>query len=179
LFSKITGPLSAAGINILSAQIFTRQDGIAIDTFFVNSGSGAALVSREERERFEDLLFQTLSGNVPDIHALLRQRPPGRRLYQSLEGEEIPTHIQFDNEASSAWTVIEIETEDRIGLLFTISEVLFEVHLDVALAKIITEKGAAIDAFYVSEHDGQKILSLARQKFVGERLRAAIASLKR
>ncbi|HYE89887.1 MAG TPA: [protein-PII] uridylyltransferase, partial [Terriglobales bacterium] len=42
LFSLIAGTLAAHGINIMSAQIHTRADGIAIDTFQVNDPTGEA-----------------------------------------------------------------------------------------------------------------------------------------
>jgi [protein-PII] uridylyltransferase len=68
----------------------------------------------------------------------------------------MPTRIYFDNDTSANRTVLEIETEDRVGLLHVISEALTELNLDISLAKISTEKGAAIDTFYVCEQDGPK-----------------------
>jgi len=177
LFSKIAGSFSAAGINILSAQIFTRSDGIVLDTFYVTEGRSGGLISREERDNFEDLLLKILTANDPDLHALIARQKTARPLYQSLEGERIPTRIEFDNETSQNRTVIDIETEDRLGLLYVISEALSELRLDISLAKISTEKGAAIDTFYVSELDGQKIVSPPRQKFIAETLRQALARM--
>src|SRR4051812_12325851 len=143
LFSKITGSLSAAGINILSAQIFTRADGIVLDTFFVTDALSGSMVSRDARDRFESLLFQTLStSDEIDFRPLIYRQKAVRPLYQSLEGERIPTRIHFDNETSETRTVIDVETEDRVGLLYVISQALTECKLDIALAKILTEKGA-------------------------------------
>ena len=45
LFSLIAGTLAAHGINIISAQIHTRADGIAIDTFQVNDPAGEAVTA--------------------------------------------------------------------------------------------------------------------------------------
>ena len=163
LFSKITGSLSAAGINILSAQIFTRTDGIVLDTFYVTDAQGGGLISREEKEHFEGLLLRALTEEEVDFHGLIARQKTARPLYQSLEGERIPTRIHFDNDTSENRTVIDIETEDRLGLLYVISQVMVELWMDISLAKISTEKGAAIDSFYVAELDGQKILSPTRQ----------------
>ena len=74
-------------------------------------------------------------------------------------------------------TVIDIETEDRLGLLYVISQTLAELRMDISLAKISTEKGAAIDSFYVAELDGQKILSPSRQQFIEKSLRSALAGM--
>ena len=177
LFSKITGSLSAAGINILSAQIFTRTDGIVLDTFYVTDAQGGGLISREEKEHFEGLLLRALTEEEVDFHGLIARQKTARPLYQSLEGERIPTRIHFDNDTSENRTVIDIETEDRLGLLYVISQVMVELWIDISLAKISTEKGAAIDSFYVAELDGQKILSLTRQKFIEESLRAALGRM--
>ena len=59
------------------------------------------------------------------------------------------THIRFDNESSETRTAVEIETEDRVGLLYAISQALAELDLNISAAKIVTEKGAAIDTFYI------------------------------
>jgi [protein-PII] uridylyltransferase len=98
-------------------------------------------------------------------------------LYQSYAGERMATVINFDNETSETRTVIDIETEDRLGLLYGVSQVLSELGLDISAAKICTEKGAAIDSFYVSERDGQKILSADRQRHVDRQLQQAINRL--
>jgi len=99
-------------------------------------------------------------------------------LYQSLEGERIPAIIRFDNETSDTRTVIDVETEDHVGLLYAISQALAELDLDIYVAKISTEKGAAIDSFYVSESDGAKITDPERQREIEQKLRAAIARLE-
>jgi [protein-PII] uridylyltransferase len=176
LFSKIAGSLTAAGLNILSAQIFTRNDGIIIDTFFVTDARTGLLADKEERERFEHLLAGALTADL-DLSSLIARLKGVRPLYQSLEGERIPTAIRFDNAISDIRTVIDVETEDHVGLLYTISQALAELGLNIFVAKISTEKGAAIDSFYVSEQDGAKILSPDRQRQIEQRLRAAIGRL--
>ncbi|HEY2951629.1 MAG TPA: hypothetical protein VGK40_03545, partial [Verrucomicrobiae bacterium] len=177
LFSKITGSLSCIGINILSAQIFTRADGVVFDTFYVTDARTGTLVNKDERERFEGILFKALTGEAPDFHALIARQKFARPLYQSLEGDRIPMRIWYDNDASETRTVIEVETEDRLGILYEISRVFSELDVDISLAKISTEKGAALDTFYVSERDGQKITAPERQKFIEKSLCAALATL--
>ena len=177
LFGKIAGSFSAAGLTILSAQIFTRSDDIVLDTFFVVDAISGLLAGAEQRERFEAVLNKALTGEELDFHQLLKRQKITRPLYQAYSGEQIPTRIHFDNEASEARTLIEIETEDRIGLLYTISQTLTELAVDISAAKICTEKGAAIDSFYVREIGGARILEPERQHAIERKLRHAIHSL--
>jgi len=177
LFSIITGSFSAAGINILSAQIFSRGDGIVIDTFEVTDATAGGVIRREERERFEKVLKQALVEEGPDFRALIAKRKSARPLYQSLPGERIPTRIFFDNETSERRTVIDLEAEDHLGLLYAAAQALTDAGLDISLAKISTEKGAAIDTFYVTERDGQKVTDQERQRFIADKLMSALRTL--
>jgi [protein-PII] uridylyltransferase len=118
-----------------------------------------------------------LSGDDVDLHQLIAQQKISRPLYQAYTGEQIPTQVAFDNEMSDSRTFIEIETEDRIGLLYTIASTLAELEVDISTARILTEKGAAIDSFYVRELDGGKILATERQQAIQRRLLHAIDSL--
>lgn len=177
LFTKIAGSFSASGLNILSAQIFTRTDGIVLDEFFVTDAKSGNLADRSQRDEFEKLLNRVLTDEAMDFHPLIARHKVVRPLYQAYTGEQMPTSIRFDNEASEARTLIEIETEDRVGLLYAISEVLAEFSLDLSAAKILTEKGAAIDSFYVRELDGRKVAAPERQKAIERKLQQAIAKL--
>jgi [protein-PII] uridylyltransferase len=177
LFSIITGSFSAAGVNILSAKIFSREDGIVIDTFCVTDAAIGGVVNRDARERFENILRKALVAEPVDFPAFIARQRAARPLYQSPAGERIPTRIFFDNETSENRTVIDLEAEDHLGLLYAVTQVLAEVGLDISLAKICTEKGAAIDSFYVSERDGQKVLHPDRQKYIAEKLMTALRAL--
>ncbi len=179
LFSRMAGSLSAVGLTILSAQIFTRSDGIALDTFFVTDALTGKLANAEQRDQFENLLIRVLQDDNLDLHKLIAQQKISRPLYQAYAGEQIPTQIAFDNDMSDTRTFIEVETEDRIGLLYTIARTLTDLELDISTARICTEKGAAIDSFYVRELDGGKILSAERQKAIERRLVHAITAMAR
>ena len=178
LFGKIAGALSAAGLNILGAQIFTRADGIALDTFFVNDGRTGTPPSREQRENFSGLLEKVLTGEAVDLDHLIARQARATPLYSGYLGEGIGTQIRFDNDASDDRTLIEIETEDRLGLLHAISQTFAELRLDISAARIVTERGAAVDSFYVREIDGGKINLPARGAAVELALRTAIGQLE-
>ncbi len=178
LFGKIAGSLSAAGLNILAAQIFTRADGIALDTFFVNDARTGNLAERGQREIFSDLLEEVLTGGTVDFHRLIAQQTSSRSTYSAYFGERMPTEIHFDNDVSEDRTLIEVETEDQLGLLYTISQTFTELHLDIAAARIVTERGAAIDSFYVSDIVDGKITAPPRLESIAARLRTAIGELE-
>jgi [protein-PII] uridylyltransferase len=178
LFGKIAGALSATGLNILGAQIFTRADGIALDTFFVNDGRSGNLAAREQREKFSDLLEAVLTGEEVNLHKLIAQQSTARPAYSAYLGERISTKIRCDNTASDDRTLIEIETEDRLGLLHAISQTLAAQRLDISAARIVTERGAAVDSFYVREIDGGKINLSERQTAIELALRTAIGQLE-
>jgi [protein-PII] uridylyltransferase len=178
LFSKIAGSFSAVGLNILSAQIFTRNDGVVLDKFFINDAKTGNLAAREQHAKFDDLLNHVLNDKTVDLPALIMRQVVARPVYQAYAGERMATQVHFDNETSETRTIIEIETEDRLGLLYAISQAFAELALDISGARIVTERGAAIDSFYMRELDGTKVISPERQTLIEKRLREAISRLE-
>ena len=177
LFSKFAGSLSATGLNILSAQIFTRNDGVVLDKFFVNDARTGNLAPREAHAKFDALLDQVLNAEPVDLPALIARQVVTGPAYQAYAGERMATQIRFDNEASDTRTLIEIESEDRLGLLYALSQTFAELRLDISGARVVTERGAAIDSFYVRELDGGRVLVPERQAEIENRLREAIQRL--
>jgi [protein-PII] uridylyltransferase len=178
LFLKIAGSLSACGLNILGAQIFTRTDGIALDTFFVNDSRTGHLGAREQHEHFVSIFEKVLNGAEVDLPALIARQITMRPAYQAYIGERMATEIQFDNNASETRTVVEVETEDRLGLLYAIAQTFTELDVDIDGARILTERGAAIDSFYVRERNAGQIVSAERQELIKSKLLEAINRLE-
>ncbi|HEX3175909.1 MAG TPA: [protein-PII] uridylyltransferase [Methylomirabilota bacterium] len=153
LFSLIAGTLAAHGVNIISAQIATRADGIAIDTFQVNDPTGEAVTSAAQWGRTLDGLARVLT-DEQSVDALLeRRRAAGR---QPILGQA-PPKIAIDNKLSDAYTVIEVKSPDRLGLLYLITRTLSALDLDIASARIATEIDQALDTFYVLDRKGHRL----------------------
>ena len=66
--------------------------------------------------------------------------------------------------------MVDVFTQDRLGLLFEITHTLFELGLQIHLARISTNADQALDVFYVSDENGAKITELSRLR----ELRAAL-----
>src|SRR5437763_3497113 len=153
LFSLIAGTLAAHGINIISAQIATRADGVAIDTFQVNDPTGEAVTSAAQWGRALAALAAVLTEDQ-SVDALLERRRAGGRV--TPPGETKPK-ITVDNRLSDAYTVIEVKCPDRLGLLYLITRTLSALDLDIASARIATEIDQAFDTFYVLDRKGRRL----------------------
>jgi [protein-PII] uridylyltransferase len=67
------------------------------------------------------------------------------------------TRINWDNQSSDKCTILEVRTGDRLGLAYRIASTLAAFELDIAFAKVATEKHLALDVFYVTDQAGQKL----------------------
>lgn len=177
LFARLTGAFAAAQVNILSADIYSRGDGLVLDTFHVADPAHAAPPSARALEQFTTLARQALTGEL-DLGALLERPSAIRSAIAAASATERPrTAVVLDDHSSPHQTIIEVDTEDRLGLLYTITTILTDLGLDVRFARINTANGVASDAFYVVDQEGGPVRSAARQKQVRSTLLAAIARL--
>jgi [protein-PII] uridylyltransferase len=157
LFSLIAGTLAAHGINIMSAQIHTRADGIAIDTFQVNDPVAESITAGRHWALTIDSLRAVITGDR-SVSALLAQRTSAARRGRAEESlQAVLPKIAIDNRLSDASTVLEVKCPDRLGLLYLITRTLSALDLDIASARIATEIDHALDTFYVHTRTGDKI----------------------
>ena len=160
LVAHVTGSFSASGLTILKADIFTRADDIAIETFYVATERLEAVTDPRDRAAFEKILNQAMSMEQFDFNSAFARRAAKPRSTAPLyDSSEIPTRVSIDQNASRLHTLLDIQTADYPGLLYRIACAIADAGLDLVSARITTEKGAALDTFYLCGRDGKKIES--------------------
>jgi [protein-PII] uridylyltransferase len=156
LLSQIAGALALGGISILSAQVFTTEDGIAVDLFVVEGAFDPVITEARWRE-FRTSLRRAVEGSISLEHRVADKRghyPPPK--------VATPLTVRVDNDASDFSTVIEVGAPDRIGLLHDITLAFAELAVDVHVAKVATFDGRVVDAFYVRDPLGRKVTDAAQ-----------------
>src|SRR5207247_10579144 len=88
----------------------------------------------------------------------------------------VATRVEVHNEVSREYTVLDVYTGDRVGLLFTITITLYHLWLEIHLAKITTMVEQVLDVFYVTDHEGRKIEDPARLETIRHELAQALES---
>ncbi len=151
LFARLAGTLTACGVNILSADLSTREDGIAIDTFRLSQIVGHHPVRQEHWTRIEKKLKAALEGNDvrKEVEAWLAKHSRRKRNGPALR-------IAFDSSSSAVSTIIEVRAGDEPGLAFRIAEAMAALRINISFASITTEKNRALDIFYV-DREGRKL----------------------
>ncbi|SHJ58598.1 UTP--GlnB (protein PII) uridylyltransferase, GlnD [Malonomonas rubra DSM 5091] len=157
LFSIITGVMAGHSINILGAQIHTRKTGAVLDVLQVNSAVGDIVSNEAKLKRVEKDLIAAIEGrlNVQEMVEKAQREPD--YMQRTKEKPKRPNKVEFDNEVSDQYTVIDIFANDKVGLLYNIARTLSELGLYIAVSKISTKVDQAADVFYVSDIFGQKI----------------------
>ncbi|MEM1313037.1 MAG: [protein-PII] uridylyltransferase [Pseudomonadota bacterium] len=169
LFSRLAGALALAGANVVDARTFTTSDGYACSAFWIQAGDGSPYAT-ERLDRLRRTVDRILKGEVVAREALMPKRKVKRR-----ESEfRVPTRIAFDNDSSDIYTVIEVDTHDRVGLLHDLTRALASANVSISSALIATYGEQAVDVFYVKDLFGLKITAENKMKTIEGRLRAAI-----
>ncbi|MDQ6860546.1 MAG: [protein-PII] uridylyltransferase [Verrucomicrobiota bacterium] len=148
LLAKIAGSFAVVPLNILSADIYTRGDNVVLDVFRVCDLNARAVSDERDITLVRQTLRKALTDARFDFRPLL-EKARGEIQKRKPGGVEFSTLITTDNRAHPDYTLISIQTPDRVGLLYDLVNALREERVSITLSRISTEKGAAIDTFYV------------------------------
>jgi [protein-PII] uridylyltransferase len=153
LFSRMAGAFAVAGINILSCRAFSREDDVALDFFRVSLPIGKEAASKD---RFTEALARSLvdGSDLLDEVAAEEARAaltaPRRRAHVPLAPQ-----VEVYREDALDRIVVELQCNDRIGLLFRVGRAIRGAGYAITFANVATEQGFALDTFYLTPERGR------------------------
>ncbi len=169
LFNRLTGALALVGANVVDARTDTSKDGYATAIFWVQDADGHPYEA-SRLPRLQQMIYRTLRGEVITREAL-KDRDKLKKREQAFK---VKTNILFDNEGSDIYTIIEVDTRDRPGLLHDLTRVLAADNVYIASAIIATFGEQVVDTFYVKDMFGLKFHQENRRAALEKKLREAI-----
>ena len=143
-------------MNILSADIYTRPDGIVLDLFRVCTKDFKAEENRSRQKAVVKTLYGINESDNYDSSIYLKKKVN----YLNPETEQVikfPTRAWISNELDPHFTVIELQALDRIGLLHDVFKTVNTFGFKTVHCRICTEKGAALDSIFICTDDEQKV----------------------
>ncbi len=155
LFSSIVGFLSSRGLNIVGGRIFTGGNGVVIDRISVSNW----------KEIWWEGLALDLGKGLKEI--LVEGKPLVVVRRERRAGSPYDIFIELDNESSEEFSLVEIFSPDRLGLLYDISDVMYRNGMNIVSARINTEAGLARDIFYMQRQEA-KIDYMTAEKLLSE-----------
>jgi [protein-PII] uridylyltransferase len=180
--------MAAEGLDILDAQIITRDDGIVVNTFQATDPDYDGVPPEDRRASVAETIIRVLKGEE-ELDQLMRRNT--RLTFASrLSANRQATEVLIDNTISDRFTVIDVFADDTRGLLYVITHAIFRLGLSVQSARISTRldddiqpslrtggRHQVVDVFYVTDRDGGKIEDHARLETIRSTIKQDIDQL--
>jgi len=150
LLSVVAGVLNLARLDVRSAR--TRSHGSAAVMRWIVSLDPFASAPTADKLRSD--IDAALQGKA-NLENRLAERA---KAYDQLPTIAVPPAIvETFPDASSAATVLEVRSHDRVGLLFRIGDAVTRSRVDIRSAIVTTLGAEAIDTLYVLEISGEQL----------------------
>ena len=175
IIAKICGALAVNDINILRADVNTRADDVVLDIFQVTDIDDSPALPDWKKERMRERVAEVISLRLKARDLIARYSSSWDRRRRQRQYDQ-PPRIAFDNQISARYTVVDIEAQDTVGLLYRIAYLLDELDLNIHRAIINTVAARAQDAFYIVDAEGQKIASYEELDRIQQYLLDGLAS---
>ncbi len=174
LLSRLCGVMAIKDINIHDAKIFTRKDGIVIDTFNVTDFSSHKKLDKDRFSKIEESMNLAVRGLLQLGKEVALLKSKWWRIENKLFKKKGNVKIAFENH--ERFTIIDVHSPDRLGFLYHVTSKMNELGLNISFAKISTQGDEIVDAFYVLDRNGKKI-SPNDYEFVKNEITSAIDKL--
>lgn len=155
LLSRLCGALAINDINIHDAKIFTRKDGIVIDSFNVTDFRTGNLIDKERFSKIINNIELAVNNELQMIKEFNNIKSKWWRIENKLFKRKGKVKIAF--EKHERYTIIDVYSPDRLGLLYQITKKINELGLSIYFAKISTKADDIIDAFYILDRKRKKV----------------------
>lgn len=154
---RIAAAFLEAGVNILSADIFTRRDYLTLDIFRVTSIRSDPLLNKKEKKIGEQHLKKLLEESQ---YPFVNKMTTDSSIIKKSDSSEmlISSTVTIDNQSHPLYTVVKVETRDRQGLFYDLLGALHHQGISIDLARIATEMKAAFDTFYILDGNKKKVM---------------------
>lgn len=159
IFGKMVGVLTLNNISVLSASIHTLKNGLAFDIYEVTNPPDPY----REEERWDKIhkeIVLALEDRLP-LDELIQNK--GKTVLDSERyGGVQSKKVTINNEVSDFFTVIEVSSVTRVGLLYELAKEIFSLGLDIRFARFNSDEEKITGNFYVKDSLGQKIYEAER-----------------
>jgi [protein-PII] uridylyltransferase len=162
LFSNIAAALRLQGFDIVHAEAYTRRIGEGerevLDLFRLQPQQGRPPIAGATTDiaaAISATLHDILAGKIDPSQAqpVPQPEPPGTFH---------DTRVRFIEDDDGALCTLEVETDDRSGLLFTLARALSNQKVSVERSEVSTVNARAVDRFTLAEQDGSPITEARR-----------------
>ncbi|MGV8074060.1 MAG: HD domain-containing protein [Syntrophobacteraceae bacterium] len=153
LVSKTAGILTLHDMNIVGARVFTMDNDMIIQVF----------QCRLPEKSMAEPVLDAVQADMIKLHEGKMALDYRIEAHASEHGRGKPlirpakSRILIDNDSSGMYTILEVYTVDRVGLLYTICRTLAELQIRISVAMITTKVDQVADVFYIKTHKGQKV----------------------
>lgn len=153
LLVRTAGILTLHDLNITGAQVFTKKNGVVLLIFQCRVPEG--LTQKPDWKAIRQDMKRSLEGKLALDYRIAAHT--AQRGYLRSVVRRSPSRAVVDNESSGSYTILEVYSTDRVGLLYTITRTLLDLHVRIYVAKITTRIDQVADVFYILTDDGQKV----------------------